>query len=304
MAVSVSIAFNGSGGIDASWSGGNCAPLSFYNVILLKDGDVFATFSDNPPSGGTTFNNVGEGAFIVNVAAFSQDIFTGDFFQCDLGQSNTLTRFCIPSNATDVSMRRLSRFYNVPISNIQLSGPNNPSTSGSIFGNSDLPNTGNPSKTRPNAISELRGRCGGVVPWDLTGDVSGLMKNTAFTANGRLSIMFIYQQNGTSLITGGSILSQICVTGYRNLSQIRPVTSTIQVSLQSVYQSPSALEAFSPEWTFRIYTDATRSTLVHSSGGTISPNSNLNTAFSVTGLTANAGYFFEYIVESIDCSVT
>jgi hypothetical protein len=45
--------------------------------------------------------------------------------------------------------------------NVLLSGTSNPSSGDNIFGKSALPASGSPSKTRPNAVSELRNSCGG-----------------------------------------------------------------------------------------------------------------------------------------------
>ena len=67
---------------------------------------------------------------------------------------------CIPTTGA-FSMGDLNVIFNRvrALSDTLLSGTSNPSVSPSLFGVSFLPLTGNPSKTRPNAMSEFRGYC-------------------------------------------------------------------------------------------------------------------------------------------------
>lgn len=109
------------------------------------------------PSGGTL------GQFPLGTYRIDVTIIEDDFSLCDAGSAdgvviNTLLE-CIPVNQNNLSFSILSDFYNLQTDEILLSGPNNPSSGESIFGLSTIPTTGTPSKTRPNAVSELRGDC-------------------------------------------------------------------------------------------------------------------------------------------------
>jgi hypothetical protein len=138
-----------------------CSGIVFITYKLYQNGSLYTTSNVNNTT--LTFNDVPVGFDYYVII----DIYTTGPTFCDTATSNTvtITSFCIPTGATNMSMEKLARFYNITVSNVLLSGPNDPSTTGSIFGNSDLPNTGSPSKTRPNSISELRGRCGGIHSW-------------------------------------------------------------------------------------------------------------------------------------------
>lgn len=154
-----------------------CSGIVFISYKLYQNGSLYLTSNVNNTT--LTFNDVPVGFNYYVII----DIYTSGPTFCDTATSNTvtITSYCIPSNATDVTMSKLARFYNLSVSNILLSGPNNPSTGGSLIGNSDLPNTGTPSKTRPNSISELRGRCGGIHSWDFW-EFKLAFSNTSLTA--------------------------------------------------------------------------------------------------------------------------
>lgn len=138
-----------------------CSSFIFITYKLYQGGSLYSTFSTTAPS--YTFNDVPLGFNYYVII----DIYEAGPTLCQSATSNTvtLTSYCIPSNATNIGFNQLRAFYDLNSYNVALSGPNNPSTSGTIFGNSDLPSSGSPSKTRPNAVSELRNRCGGTVVW-------------------------------------------------------------------------------------------------------------------------------------------
>lgn len=139
-----------------------CSSYIFITYKLYQGLSLYTTFSTTAPS--YTFNDVPVGFdYYVQI-----EVYNAGPTLCDSATSNTvtLTSYCIPSNATDVTFNKLKDFYDLNSFDVLLSGPNNPSTAGSIFGNSGLPTTGTVSKTRPNAVSELRGACGGVIPWE------------------------------------------------------------------------------------------------------------------------------------------
>lgn len=144
-----------------------------YIYQLFRDGNLFQ--SDGPTlEVGWSWSNLPEGTYNCTVVSQYEAFGPGSgFSQCSSYFSGNIVIdvpapvFCIPIDATNMSMKNIAKFYGVDADNILLSGPNNPSTPGSLFGNSDLPNTGSPSKTTPNAISELRGRCGGFYDWSI-----------------------------------------------------------------------------------------------------------------------------------------
>lgn len=192
-----------------------CSGIVFITYKLYQNGSLYLTSSVNNTT--LTFNDVPVGFDYYVII----DIYTSGPTFCDTATSNTvtITSFCIPTGATFMSMNKLARFYNITVSNVLLSGPNNPSTSGSIFGNSDLPNTGSPSKTRANAISELRGRCGGIHSWDFwefkmdfsntsaTACNTGIRTTSYFTNNQTLTLT-------TSLWTDSALTTKVTSAGF------------------------------------------------------------------------------------------
>lgn len=168
-------------GVRGTWNGGDCSSgVSYYDGVLYRDGLVYETF--NTTSTTRDFLNVGNGSFLLEIYA----TYNGN--PCDVGESNILTIFlgnyCIPSSQTNLKFSDLRTFYgqnNIASTNIRLSGISNPAEVGTIFGESDLPLTGTNSKTRPNAVSELRGSCGGVV------DTFTTTANSVVKYSGRLA---------------------------------------------------------------------------------------------------------------------
>jgi surface protein len=157
---------------------GGGGPLDYrYTYWLYKDGILYLTTGPTL-NVGEFWNDLPPGNYYVLILVeYFDNIFSNQYQFCQIYDTRnefsniTITappNFCIPSDATNISFSRLARFYNLPLSTILLSGPNNPSVSGSIFGNSVLPLTGTISKTTPNAVSELRGSCGGVMDWNDT----------------------------------------------------------------------------------------------------------------------------------------
>lgn len=139
-----------------------------YIYRLFKDNVIYNTFGPTFDIG-RTYTNLPPGSYNITIESQYEAFGTGTgYVECftydttfDFSNIVIQQSFCIPSNATNLSMSNLAKFYGLDLNQILLSGPNNPSTSGSLFGNSDLPNSGTISKTRPNAMSELRGSCGG-----------------------------------------------------------------------------------------------------------------------------------------------
>lgn len=159
---------NGQQDIEVGWNifSSNCINPVQYILTLRRDGNSIGTevFDDTNNTGSWYFSNVGLGVFQAQFTVLSQDPFdpSAPLQPCDSVFSNTIVNAvqdCIPLGTTNLSFSLLSDFYNLPQSNVLLSGPNNPSTGDSIFGRSSLPATGAISRTRPNAVSELRGDC-------------------------------------------------------------------------------------------------------------------------------------------------
>lgn len=139
-----------------------CGAIIYITYKLYQNGSLYTSQNINGTSHTFTSVPVGYNYYVII------DIYTAGPTFCTSATSNTIsiTNYCIPIGATNMSMSKLGGFYGLTITNVLLSGTNNPSTSGTIFGNSDLPTSGSPSKLRPNAISELRNRCGGAFTWD------------------------------------------------------------------------------------------------------------------------------------------
>jgi hypothetical protein len=159
----------GNNGLNITWTSGDletCGNVTYrYLYRLYKDNSLYQTTSYQSTIG-FSWINLPAGVYYVEVDTefFEPDEMIWSLCNTHTTGNVTIT-WCIPNNATNVSMQRLADFYGISTSNILLSGPNDPSTAGSVFGASDLPTSGSPSKLRPNAISELFNTCGGVIPW-------------------------------------------------------------------------------------------------------------------------------------------
>ena len=152
------------------------ASLSFFNIndtiyITITSSCVnpiyaaYDLYRDNTlyQSGSISPFGANLGQFPLGTYRIDVTIFEDDFSLCDAGSAdgviiNTLLE-CIPLNQNNLSFSALSDFYDLQTDEILLSGPNNPASGATIFGLSSIPTTGSPSKTRPNAVSELRGDC-------------------------------------------------------------------------------------------------------------------------------------------------
>jgi hypothetical protein len=193
-----------------------CSGIIFITYKLYQNGSLYLTSSVNDTT--LTFNNVPVGFDYYVII----DIFTSGPTFCDTATSNTVTiiNYCIPNDATNISMSKLGIFYGLTLTNLLLSGPNDPSTAGSIFGNSDLPNTGSPSKTRPNAVSELRGRCGGSFSFNFwTFKLAQSTTDTTACQLGFGATTLYYTNNSTltsttSLWSNASLITKVTVSGY------------------------------------------------------------------------------------------
>lgn len=193
-----------------------CGSYVFITYKLYQNGSLYTSTNIN----GTThiFNNVPVGFNYYVII----DLYTSGPTYCDTATSNTVTiiNYCIGPSATNISMSKLGVFYGLTITNVLLSGPNDPSSSGSIIGNSDLPSTGSPSKTRSNGISELRGRCGGSFSFDFwtfklassntdtTACQLGFGATTSYFTNSPTLT------STTSLWSNASLTTKVTVSGY------------------------------------------------------------------------------------------
>jgi len=151
----------------------NCPliPQNYFEITLYRDNVIISSntkqFASDTSSYFYYFENVGKGTFYVRLDAYfvEPDVFpTPPPSLCQTVTSRLLTNSildCIPTNYSNMSFSFLRDFYEIGIrDNIELSGPNNPSTGNTIFGKSPLPlSGGSANKTRPNAVSELRGTC-------------------------------------------------------------------------------------------------------------------------------------------------
>lgn len=300
----------GDNALSVSWNYGdieNCGGDTYrYYYRLYKDNVIYSnigpTFEQN-----YTWFGLPPGTYRVEVDSQLEPFGPGSGWStCTQYASGNITiaqvSHCIPSNATDISGSRLAKFYGLSTSNLQFSGPNNPSTAGSIMGESDLPASGTISKARPNAVSELRGSCGGVMPWGITGGSSGIIDNTSSGGGGRLATLSL-TSNGTQMITSSAfMLSQVCSRGIRNLTINNNSTSSVTVTLQATLgASPS--ETIDPYYSFRILENENRANVVYSTSGFILKNTDLNISFTVSNLFTNGGYYYEYVLSTAQCSV-
>lgn len=134
----------------------SCVNPSYAAYDLYRNNTLYQSGSVSPF--GANLGQFPLGTYRIDVT-----IFEDDFSLCDAGSAdgvviNTLLE-CIPLNQNNISFSALADFYDLQTDEILLSGPNNPASGATIFGLSSIPTTGSPSKTRPNAVSELRGDC-------------------------------------------------------------------------------------------------------------------------------------------------
>lgn len=168
-----------------SWTGFTCSPSPSIYVYLVDENrnsisiQLFAATTPNGSRSGT-FSSVYKGKYKVQAYLFCTDpLFIAETSIIDNSTISTInpptggstpspvtsnpnTNFgiCIPTTGAlsmgtiNVLLERSRTFTNT-----ELSGNSNPAVPPSQFGISFLPNTGSPSKSRPNAISEFRGYC-------------------------------------------------------------------------------------------------------------------------------------------------
>jgi hypothetical protein len=168
-----------------SWTGFSCSPSPSIYVYLVDvnrnsiDIQLFAATTPNGSRSGT-FTNVYKGEYKVQAYLFCTDpLFITETSIVDNSTVSTIDPptggstpspvtsnpnsnfgICIPTTG-ELSMGTINVLLerSRTFTNTELSGNSNPSVSPSQFGLSFLPNTGSPSKSRPNAISEFRGYC-------------------------------------------------------------------------------------------------------------------------------------------------
>lgn len=172
MAIAVTVGGNHMDEVNVSWDFedmAKCGSSELYKYIIsLKEGASTIDEIIAYTSGSHTFFTVPSGQYQVQITSEYEDSETWIHCHTSLSDNFTVTPlyYCIPSDATDISFSKLATFYSLSSTNISLSGPDDPSSGETIFAKSDLPLTGSPSKSRPNAVSELRGDCGGVTHFD------------------------------------------------------------------------------------------------------------------------------------------
>ncbi len=135
----------------------SCSSPLYATYDLYRNGMFYQSGTISPY--GANLGQFPLGNYNIDVVVFEGD----PIFICDSGSAdgvviNTLLE-CIPLNQNNISFSALADFYDLQTDEILLSGPNNPASGATIFGLSSIPTTGTPSKTRPNAVSELRGDC-------------------------------------------------------------------------------------------------------------------------------------------------
>ena len=168
-----------------SWTGFSCSPspsIYVYLVDVNRNSIDIQLFSATTPNGSRSgsFTSVYKGNFKVQAYLFCTDpLFITETSVVDNSTVSTIDPptggstpspvtsnpnsnfgICIPTTGAlsmgtiNVLLERSRTFTNT-----ELSGNSNPAVPPSQFGLSFLPNTGSPSKSRPNAISEFRGYC-------------------------------------------------------------------------------------------------------------------------------------------------
>lgn len=254
-----------------------CGSFIYITYKLYQGGSLYSTFNTTAPS--YSFNDVPLGFNYYVVI----EIYNAGPTLCDSATSNTvtLTSYCIPSGANDLSFGKLKEFYDLYSYDVKLSGTNDPSTSGSIFGNSDLPNSGSPSKLRPNAVSELRNRCGGAVVWL---DVKDYILNRIVSSNS-MTLTTEVRDDSTNSVWGSQANSTSgCVVVYTSTSFIR---SDLDYEFSATVTRSGSIVG-------SLYVEIVRldnETSVHINSWTV------NTSTSYTGtingtLIANVSYYF------------
>jgi hypothetical protein len=153
--------------LNGNWESGNCTGTISYDVQLFKDDVLHINFNSSATN--HSFVNLLPGIYYLTIVIYTFDNFDSVGELCDSGTSASIVlstpavaNYCIPSDRTNIRFSDLAAFYDINNADIRLSGITNPSSGTSIFGRSVLPDTGIISKTTPNAVSELRGTCGGV----------------------------------------------------------------------------------------------------------------------------------------------
>lgn len=158
MAISVTLTPSVPATLSGSWGNEGCLGETIETFYRLWKDDVLYD-SSTISSFSKSWTNVPTGNYYLEVNIIV------DGSPCDSGSSVTVHsgNYCIPSNQTNIRFSELADFYDLPPTDIKLSGANNPSTGNNIFGKSALPASGTISRLTPNAVSELRGSCGGAI---------------------------------------------------------------------------------------------------------------------------------------------
>jgi hypothetical protein len=154
------------GNITVDWEDPVLCSPSYFTIQVYKNDILFSSINVNAQdrSWFFSFSVIGFGKFYFEILAYLQEFGAPTPTLCEVQTTNTLingVEDCIPINVNNLSFSTLSKFYSLGIKDdLELSGPNNPSTGNTIFGKSPLPlSGGTANKTRPNAVSELRGSC-------------------------------------------------------------------------------------------------------------------------------------------------
>jgi hypothetical protein len=168
-----------------SWTGFSCSPspsIYVYLVDVNRNSIDIQLFSATTPNGSRSgsFTSVYKGNFKVQAYLFCTDpLFITETSVVDNSTVSTIDPptggstpspvtsnpnsnfgICVPTTG-ELSMGTINVLLerSRTFTNTELSGNSNPAVPPSQFGLSFLPNTGSPSKSRPNAISEFRGYC-------------------------------------------------------------------------------------------------------------------------------------------------
>jgi hypothetical protein len=237
MAIGVSAYASVPATFNSSWGLGNCSPQPgdtfSYSYNLFKDGSSYDSGTTTNIS--RSWTNLPTGSYYLTVTG----VINGS--NCDSGTSIEIlvNNYCLPSTG-QLSMGKLADFYGLSRNNTLLSGTSNPSAIGSIFGNSDLPSTGTISKTRPNAISELYSRCGGVSPWNIEDGTNNIIDFRLISSN-FLVIPFTIRANtsGGSILAEGITSSQGC--NYYQLLKGFSTTPATAFHVSFTIQNPNGI---------------------------------------------------------------
>jgi hypothetical protein len=196
--------------VSVSWNSGDLETcgngFSYrYTYTLKKNGTTVSVIGPTSTIG-NTWTGLTDGSYNLEILVEQFDD-TPAWILCQYYINITTlilnTSFCIPSNATNIKFSDLAIHYGVPIGEIRLSGPNNPSTGDNIFGQSGLPASGTISRATPNAVSELRGHCAGGVDnfngWTVNLQYGG---ETFTTALGGFVVFINYNVVWKNITTG------------------------------------------------------------------------------------------------------